>query len=114
MEGRKAVNLLADAYGLAIYESGKADRITITKAIMERTAQASRLSPCLQQEASDTPKIGHIYGLGVIGSWGSTIEIEAAAFPPPLRPARGACASMTPPAPWRRTPSAPRPPSSAS
>ena len=81
MEGRKAVNLLADAYGLAIYESGKADRITITKAIMERTAQASRLSPCLQQEASDTPKIGHIYGLGVIGSWGSTIEIEAAAFP---------------------------------
>lgn len=81
MEGRKAVNLLADAYGLAIYESGKADRITITKAIMERTAQASRLSPCLRQEASDTPKIGHIYGLGVIGSWGSTIEIEAAAFP---------------------------------
>ena len=53
MEGRKAVNLLADAYGLAIYESGKADRITITKAIMERIAQASRLSPCLQQEASD-------------------------------------------------------------
>lgn len=48
---------------------------------MERIAQASRLSPCLQQEASDTPKIGHIYGLGVIGSWGSTIEIEAAAFP---------------------------------
>lgn len=27
------------------------------------------------------PRVGHIYGLGVAGYWGSTIEIETAAFP---------------------------------
>lgn len=81
MEGRKAVNLLADAYSLAVYEKGNTEDVHISKALMEQTARASRLSPWVKKEASDTPKVGHIYGLGVAGYWGSTIEIEAVAFP---------------------------------
>ena len=81
MEGRKAVNLLADAYSLAVYEKGNTTDIHISKDLMEETARASRLSPWVKKEASDTPKVGHIYGLGVAGYWGSTIEIEAVAFP---------------------------------
>lgn len=81
MEGRKAVNLLADAYSLAVYEKGNTEGIHISKDLMEQTARASRLSPWVKKVASDTPKVGHIYGLGVAGYWGSTIEIEAVAFP---------------------------------
>lgn len=81
MEGRKAVSLLADAYGLAVYEAGTAEHITITLDLMERTARASRLSPWISKVKTGEPEIGHIYGLGVSGYWGSTIEIEAAAFP---------------------------------
>ncbi len=79
-EGRKAVNLLADAYGLAVYEKGNADAVTITKAHMTRAARVSRLA--LRDEPKDEPpRIGRVYGLGVMGYWGSTLEIEAAAFP---------------------------------
>ncbi len=79
-EGRKAVNLLADAYGLAVYEKGNADAVTITKSHMTRAARVSRLA--LRDEPKDEPpRIGHVYGLGVMGYWGSTLEIEAAAFP---------------------------------
>ena len=80
MEGRKAVNLLADAYSLAVYEKGNTTDIHISKDLMEETARASRLSPWVKKEASDVPKVGHIYGLGVSGYLGSTIEIEAKAF----------------------------------
>ncbi len=79
-EGRKAVNLLADAYGLAVYEKGNADAVTITKAHMTRAARVSRLA--LRDKPKDEPpRIGRVYGLGVMGYWGSTLEIEAAAFP---------------------------------
>lgn len=81
MEGRKAVNLLADAYGMTVYETGEKDHVVITKDTMRRTAQVSRLSPWHNKVASEVPKIGHIYGLGVAGYWGSTIEIETAAYP---------------------------------
>lgn len=81
MEGRKAVSLLADAYGLSVYESGEAKDVTITLDLMKRTVQASRLSPWLGRVKKGNPRVGHIYGLGVAGYWGSTIEIETAAFP---------------------------------
>lgn len=81
MEGRKAVSLLADAYGLSVYENGEAKDVTITLDLMKRTAQASRLSPWLVRVKKGNPRVGHIYGLGVAGYWGSTIEIETAAFP---------------------------------
>ena len=81
MEGRKAVSLLADAYSLAVYEKGNTENISISLVRIDETARASRLSPWMKPVASDTPRIGHIYGLGVSGYWGSPIEIEAMAFP---------------------------------
>lgn len=80
MEGRKAVNLLADAYGLAVYEKGNADGVTITQSHMTRAARASRLA-LRDKPVDEPPRVGRIYGLGVMGYWGSTLEIEAAAFP---------------------------------
>ena len=81
MEGRKAVNLLSDAYGRAVYRAGTTDGAVITKALIRETARASRLSPWRETMASSVPRIGHVYGLGVAGYWGSIIEIEAAAYP---------------------------------
>lgn len=81
MEGRKAVNLLSDAYGRAVYRRGTTDGAVITEALVRETARAARLSPWRETVASDTPRVGHVYGLGVAGYWGSIIEIEAAAYP---------------------------------
>lgn len=81
MEGRKAVNLLSDAYGRAVYRAGHTEGAVITESLIRETARASRLSPWREKLASDTPRIGHVYGLGVAGYWGSIIEIEAAAYP---------------------------------
>lgn len=80
-EGRKAVNLLSDAYGRVVYRTGKTKGALITKEAVAETARASRLSPWRETVASSVPEVGHIYGLGVADYWGSTIEIEAAAFP---------------------------------
>lgn len=81
MEGRKAVNLLSDAYGRAVYEAGNREDAVITCRMVRDTARAARISPWREKLASGTPEIGHIYGLGVAGYWGSCIEIEAAAYP---------------------------------
>ena len=81
IEGRKAVNILADAYGLAVYQAGCKDHVVITKQHVHRVAQISRLVPYVMKKASDTPAVGKVFGLGVSGYLGSAIEIEAVAFP---------------------------------
>ena len=81
IEGRKAVNILADAYGLSVYRKGSKDDVFITKDQVLRVAQISRLTPYAVVKSSDTPAIGKIFGLGVSGYLGSAIEIEAVAFP---------------------------------
>jgi ATP-dependent Lon protease len=81
IEGRKAVNILADSYGLAVYRAGTKENITITKAHVQRVAQISRLVPYVTKKASSTPAVGKVFGLGVAGYLGSAIEIEAVAFP---------------------------------
>lgn len=90
IEGRKAINILADAYSLALERSADHDgdlasdiaktEIAIDKADIYKVAQVSRLSPYVTQKASDQMEIGHIFGLGVSGFLGSVIEIEAIAF----------------------------------
>ncbi len=82
IEGRKAINLLADAYSLALQNnpSGK-DNLTIGLNDIYQVAQISRLSPFITKKASDSPQEGKIFGLGVAGFLGSIIEIEAVAFP---------------------------------
>ncbi|EGO65689.1 Lon family ATP-dependent protease [Acetonema longum] len=82
IEGRKAVGLLADAFGQALYRTGDADRqAMITCEDIYKVAQASRLTPFVNQKGSQTTAIGKIFGLGVAGYLGSVIEIEAVAFP---------------------------------
>ncbi|MSV24498.1 ATP-dependent protease, Lon family [Selenomonas sp. WCA-380-WT-3B 3/] len=94
VEGRKAINILADAYSLALEKSGAADKvdigeltagrgpqISIEKADIYEVAQVSRLYPFVTKKASDQALQGHIFGLGVAGFLGSVIEIEAVAFP---------------------------------
>ena len=82
IEGRKAINILADAYSLALQKkAGDLDNIVITVEDIYQVAQVSRLSPFITKKASDVPQTGKIFGLGVAGFIGSVIEIEAVAFP---------------------------------
>jgi Lon family ATP-dependent protease len=94
IEGRKAINILADAYSLALEraaaESGrkitsmddlKEIPVRITKEDVYEVAQVSRLYQFVTKKAKPTAEQGHIFGLGVAGFLGSVIEIEAVAFP---------------------------------
>ncbi|MBU5592379.1 Lon family ATP-dependent protease [Clostridium sp. MSJ-4] len=83
IEGRKAVNILSDAYGYVLY-GGKCDKeeIYVTKKDVEEVIAIGRFTPYdTLEDNSGKYEIGHIYGLGVSGFMGSTIEIEAAVFP---------------------------------
>lgn len=78
IEGRKAINILADAYSLALERD---EQVLITKEDIYKVAQVSRLSPYVTKKASDKGQVGHVFGLGVAGYLGSVIEIESIAFP---------------------------------
>ncbi len=85
VEGRKAIGLLADAYGLPLYqtaESAQPDRgpLNLTKAQVYEVIRTSRLTPHVQLKATLTAEVGRIFGLGVLGYVGSVLEIEAVAF----------------------------------
>ena len=81
IEGRKAINILADAYSNALVrQENDMNNILITKEDIYTVAQVSRLTPFITKKASDTSEIGKIFGLGVAGFIGSVIEIEAIAF----------------------------------
>lgn len=79
IEGRKAINILADAYSLALADD--AENIQITKKHIYEVAQVSRLFQYVTKKASSNSTVGHIFGLGVSGFIGSVIEIEAIVFP---------------------------------
>jgi ATP-dependent Lon protease len=81
IEGRKAINILADAYGIALYRvEENAAKVTIHSEDVYRVAQVSRLSPYVNLKASSTTEVGRVFGLGVAGYLGSVLEIEAVAF----------------------------------
>ena len=84
IEGRKAINILADAYSFAIdrnKDRGEDAPVFIKKEDVYGVAQVSRLFQYVTKKASDRAEVGHIFGLGVAGYLGSVIEIEAVAFP---------------------------------
>lgn len=85
IEGRKAINILADAYGMALYkkqEAGAGDgQVCIEVQEVLEVVQVSRLSPYLTLRGTPTYEVGKILGLGVLGFVGSILEIEAVAFP---------------------------------
>ena len=80
-EGRKAINILADAYSLALSRTKEGEDIKISKADIYEVAQVSRLYQFVTKKASKKPEVGHVFGLGVAGFLGSVIEIEAVVFP---------------------------------
>jgi ATP-dependent Lon protease len=85
IEGRKANNILADAYGLALYLQKKKKgrppkKLSITKEHVLDVLQSSRISPYVGIEAKDKQEIGRVLGLGVSGFIGTVIEIEAVSF----------------------------------
>ena len=81
-EGRKAINILADAYSLALEKAnGEMAGLTIGREAVYEVAQVSRLYQFVTRKARHTAVQGHIFGLGVTGFLGSVIEIEAVAFP---------------------------------
>ena len=84
IEGRKAVNILADAYGMSSYRNDQAaeqEKLCICENDIYDVVQTSRLTPYVLCKASPTKELGKIFGLGVLGFIGSVLEIEAITFP---------------------------------
>ncbi|SHK56800.1 ATP-dependent Lon protease [Clostridium cavendishii DSM 21758] len=82
IEGRKAVNILADAYGYALYnyKDEMPKKLKITLKDVEEVLSIGRFTPYERLENLDKSEIGQVYGLGVSGFLGSTLEIEATVF----------------------------------
>ncbi len=84
-EGRRAANLLIDAYGRALYEQqrrgGGRKELRISAALMQKVMISNRLAPLSPVTAADKAEIGRALALGVSGFTGLVLEIEALAFP---------------------------------
>jgi ATP-dependent Lon protease len=84
IEGRKAVQIVADAYSQALYRSDpkhSGAAVTITEDDIRVVVQTSRLVQHTLVRARSAREIGKSFGLGVHNYLGSIIEIEAVAFP---------------------------------
>ncbi len=81
IEGRKAVNILADAFALACHRSGDPRGAVITVSDIYEVIQISRLVPYATRRASAGAEVGRVFGLGVSGFLGTALEIEAVVFP---------------------------------
>jgi ATP-dependent Lon protease len=82
LEGRLAVQILADAFGLALYRAqGAADSgiPVATKDVLD-VVRSRRLSQHTHVKASPVREVGKAFGLGVYHFTGSIIEFEAVAF----------------------------------
>ncbi len=87
IEGRKAINLLADAYGAILYEKdvepGK--KVFVQKSDVEEVIQIARMRPFETNTLDQEYEVGHIYGLAVSGFIGSTLEIETMVYESKLK-----------------------------
>jgi len=88
IEGRKAVQIVADAYGQALYRlhpgrnaDGQQKKPSITEDDVHAVVRASRLVRHTLVKGRARREIGKSFGLGVLHHLGSIIEIEAVAFP---------------------------------
>jgi ATP-dependent Lon protease len=98
IEGRRAVNMLADAYGVALYRrrgrasrnashnrharaSGGGRKPRIMVADLFEVIRSGRLAASTPVKASSVAEVGKVFALGVTAYVGSVIEIEATAFP---------------------------------
>lgn len=89
IEGRRAVQLVADAYGHSYLRkvasngtngNGRA-KLTLNREDIETVVRTNRLTRNSTVQASQGLEIGCVLGLGVSGFLGSCLEFEAAAFP---------------------------------
>jgi ATP-dependent Lon protease len=83
-EGRQAVNLLADSYGLSLYrtsQNGEKSCVVIDREIVMESLRSGRYSPNTLKKKAQGALPGKVFGLGVNGYLGSVLEIEAVAFP---------------------------------
>ncbi len=89
IEGRQAVQIVADAFGEALYrakapsktaKTGRAENVVITEEHVRDVVQAGRLVPHTPVRGRPAREIGKTFGLGVLHYLGSIIEIEAVAF----------------------------------
>ncbi|GAA0684270.1 Lon family ATP-dependent protease [Clostridium cadaveris] len=82
IEGRKAINILSDAYGYALHNGDyDIENVVISKRDVEEVLSIGRFTPYEILDKNNGKEVGHVYGLGVSGFIGSTIEIEATVFP---------------------------------
>lgn len=82
IEGRRAINILSDAYGYAIHNGDyDIENVVISKRDVEEVLSIGRFTPYEILDKNNDKEVGHVYGLGVSGFIGSTIEIEATVFP---------------------------------
>ncbi len=81
IDARQAINVLADAFGLALSQQGqRGDKPPyIGKKQAAEVLQLRRLSP-QRGKASERPELGKAFGLGVNRFLGQVLEVEAAAF----------------------------------
>ena len=80
IEGRKAVQILADAYGHALERAVSARGAAVREEDVLEVVQAGRIVQHTPTRARRAREIGKAHGLGVIAYVGSIVEIEAAAF----------------------------------
>ena len=80
IEGRKAVQILADAYGHALERAGGTRGASVRADDVLEVVQAGRIVQHSPTRARRAREIGKAHGLGVIQYVGSIVEIEAAAF----------------------------------
>jgi ATP-dependent Lon protease len=89
-EGRKAVQILAAAFGHALERSAspkgkakpeKAPQVTIAERDVAEVVQSGRLVQHTPVRARRGRELGKVFGLGVSHHVGSLIEVEAVAFP---------------------------------
>lgn len=92
VEGRKAVGLLADVYGMTLYRAG-GDPAVVARPVMRlaelhEVIQSARMTLNAPPRCGADHEVGKVFALGVLGYMGSVLEIEAVAFPA-RRPGRG-------------------------
>lgn len=79
-EGRKAIGLLADAYGYALRRTDGVG-LEVTLVDVERALRSARLGAVRPLEVTSAGVVGRSLGLAVAGHAGTVLEIEAAVFP---------------------------------
>jgi ATP-dependent Lon protease len=80
IEGRKAVQILADAYGHALERATGTRSATVRDLDVLEVVQAGRIVQHTTTRGRRKREVGKAFGLGVVQYVGSLVEIEAAAF----------------------------------